>query len=188
MGSVKFDHKNIYLINHVSQWLFVTQIFRNGRTCAFFFGNCSEFGNFVITLSSYRDSLDGGLLPCLRTSCDRHHDLVNRYGISVSQITTDWHGWLDIYFCKPTLTVNFELYVKAWSRLSCICGILYFKLNGVKYQSINQHNYSFLHNLIIVLKINNDLIICNIIKTVKCLDYHYYSKDSLVFIRLFVDL
>jgi hypothetical protein len=81
------------------------------QNLCFFFGNCSEFGNFVITFSSYRDSLDGGLLPCLRTSCDRHHDLVNRYGISVSQITTDWHGWLDIYFCDRILQIPYHVFI-----------------------------------------------------------------------------
>ena len=29
------------------------------------------------------------------------------------------------------LTVNFEVYVQVWSRPICICGILYFKLNGI---------------------------------------------------------
>ena len=32
---------------------------------------------------------------------------------------------------QPPITINFEMYVKVWSRSSCICGILYFKLNGI---------------------------------------------------------
>ena len=31
----------------------------------------------------------------------------------------------------PALTVNIEVYVKVCNRPICICGILYFKLNGI---------------------------------------------------------
>jgi hypothetical protein len=29
------------------------------------------------------------------------------------------------------IVINFEVYVKVWNRPSCICGILYLKLNGI---------------------------------------------------------
>ena len=35
------------------------------------------------------------------------------------------------YRFQPHLTVNFEVWVNVWSRRICICGILYFKLNGI---------------------------------------------------------
>jgi hypothetical protein len=53
----------------------------------------------------------------LRKCYGRRHDLVDRYGIYVSQMTTDMF--------------HLSLTLKVWSRPICICGILYFKLNGI---------------------------------------------------------
>jgi hypothetical protein len=46
--------------------------------------------------------------------------------------SSQWENW-NHFFCRNVsfLTVNFEMYVKVWSRPICICGILYFKLNGI---------------------------------------------------------
>ena len=42
----------------------------------------------------------------------------------------NWH----YLFCRSEspLTVNVDVYVKAWSRRSCIFAILYFKLNEIE--------------------------------------------------------
>ena len=80
--------------------VYISQLIRNSRACG-----------------SYQDFLDRGLLltrkllnlvklkSSLQIFYDLHHDLVDRYGISVSQMTTDmfpsWsfpHSWLVIGF------------------------------------------------------------------------------------------
>jgi hypothetical protein len=73
-------------------WSFVTQIFHNGQP--------SHDGGYSRACGSYQDFIDRGLLltrKLLNQGCllvklkfdGRHHDLVDRYGISVSQMTTD---------------------------------------------------------------------------------------------------
>ena len=68
--------------------VFISQMIRYSRAC----GSYQDFldRGFLLT----RKLLNQGFLlvklkSSLRTCCGRHHDLVDRYGISVSQMTTD---------------------------------------------------------------------------------------------------
>jgi hypothetical protein len=92
-------------------WSFVTQIFHNGPPNHG--GDCKTFEVMTSTierskintpstqihdcsvswLAAYNEDTEGFLLVKLKSSLrkfySRHHDLVDRYGISVSQMTTD---------------------------------------------------------------------------------------------------
>ena len=47
-------------------------------------------------------------------------------------VTCKWKAYNGkIQNSQPALIVNFEVFVKVLSTPSCVCGILYFKLNGM---------------------------------------------------------
>ena len=68
--------------------VYISQLMRYSRAC----GSYQDFLDRGLLLT--RKILTQGLLlvklqSSLRKSCCRHHDLIDRYGISVSQMTTD---------------------------------------------------------------------------------------------------